>query len=378
MDQRLHGGILNYEERTSGEYLDYSVNINPLGVPDFVKKAVAESISSLDRYPDPECRRLCRRLAEVHDLGETQVICGNGAGDLIYQLVNCVRPKRAMVLAPTFSEYEFALESVGCQVEHFFLSREQDFRPDISALCQAVAEETDLDLLFFCNPNNPTGISVSRSDLEELIALCEKKKILLVVDECFQEFLEEPDRTSVIPLLRQKETSHHSYKNLIVLRAFTKTYAIAGLRLGYLLVADSDWKVRLRERRQPWNVSLPAQETGLACLGSQGEAYVRQARALIRSERERISDRMRALGYRVYPSEANFLFFEVPWESQEEKNNPETLFSFCMRRKILIRDCANYRGVGAGSYRICVRTEAENEKLLQALKEAKEAKQANP
>lgn len=372
MDQRLHGGILNYEEQTSGEYLDYSVNINPLGVPDFVKTAVADSILSLDRYPDPECRRLCRRLAEVHDLGETQVTCGNGAGDLIYQLVNSMRPKRAMVLAPTFSEYEFALGSVGCRVEHFFLSREQDFRPDMGALCQTVAEKSDLDLIFFCNPNNPTGISVSRSELEELVKLCEKKNILLVVDECFQEFLDEPDRTSVIPLLRQGETSH---KNLIVLRAFTKTYAIAGLRLGYLLVADPSWKVRLRERRQPWNVSLPAQKAGLACLSNQGEAYVKQAHALIRSERARISDCMQALGYRIYPSEANFLFFEVPWESQGEKNNPETLFSFCMERKILIRDCANYRGVGAGSYRICVRTEAENKKLLQALKEAKEAEE---
>lgn len=365
MDQRLHGGILNYEERQGGEYLDYSVNINPLGLPEFVKTAIMESIPLLERYPDPECRKLCRRLAEVHGHGleENQIICGNGAADLIYQLVNCVRPRRAMVLAPTFSEYELALESVGCEVRHFVLSREETFQPDLRALCRAVTK--DLDLLFFCNPNNPTGISVSREALGKLVGTCEKNGVLLVVDECFQEFLDEPERATVIPLLGEN-------KNLFVLRAFTKIYAMAGLRLGYLLVSDPLWKQRLRERRQPWNVSLVAQEAGYAALGSQGDEYVARARKLILRERGRMSARMRELGYLVYPSEANFLFFEVPWEKKE---NGETLFSFCMKRKILIRDCSNYRGVGQGSYRVCVRTERENEIFLSVLEKAKQAEE---
>lgn len=365
MDQRLHGGILNYEEKQNGAYLDYSVNINPLGLPEFVKTAIMESIPFLERYPDPECRKLCRRLAEVHGGGleENRIICGNGAADLIYQLVNCVRPRRAMVPAPTFSEYELALGSVGCEVRHFLLSREEKFRPDLDALCQEVTP--DLDLLFFCNPNNPTGICVSRESLGKLVETCEKNGVLLVVDECFQDFLDEPERATVIPLLEKN-------KNLFVLRAFTKIYAMAGLRLGYLLVSDPVWKQRLRERRQPWNVSLAAQEAGYAALGIQGDEYVARARELILRERRRMSICLRELGYLVYPSEANFLFFEVPWEKEEKG---ETLFAFCMKRKILIRDCSNYRGVKPGSYRVCVRTERENEILLSVLEEAKRAEE---
>lgn len=374
MDQRLHGGILNYEKEERENYLDYSVNINPLGLPDFVREAVEKSISFLECYPDPECRKLCRNLAEVHGLSEGQVVCGNGAADLIYQLVNAAKPRRAMVLAPTFSEYELALESVGCEVKHFSLLREAGFVPDMKAICEAVTP--DLDLIFFCNPNNPTGISVKKEEIEKLADRCEKCGTLLVVDECFQEFLDQPEQTSVIPLLRNGHGKGQTprYHSLIVLRAFTKIFAVAGLRLGYLLVSNSSWKERLRELRQPWNVSLPAQEAGYACLGTQGRRYMAQTRQFVREEREKMRTRMQKLGYLVYPSEANFLFFEVPWESSDQLSGQlsgkPSLFSFCMKEKILIRDCSNYKGVVSGSYRVCVRTEAENERLLSVLEKA--------
>lgn len=371
MDQRLHGGILNYEKKDREEYLDYSVNINPLGMPDFVREAVENSLSFLECYPDPECRKLCRRLAEIHELSENQVVCGNGAADLIYQIVNVIKPRRAMVFAPTFSEYELALGSVGCEVNHFFLLRESGFVPDMKAICEAVTP--DLDLIFFCNPNNPTGISVKREEIAKLADRCEQCGTILVIDECFQEFLDQPELTTVIPLLRDEQKL--SYRNLIVLRAFTKIFAVAGLRLGYLLVSDSSWKERLRKFRQPWNVSLPAQEAGYASLGSQGRSYVEKTRQLIRREREKMRTRMEKLGYLVYPSEANFLFFEVPWELSGKLSGEScglsALFSFCMKEKILIRDCSNYKGVVPGSYRVCVRTEAENERLLSVLEKAK-------
>ena len=222
-----HGGdIYTYKEMFKREALDYSANINPLGMPRGVKEALIESIDSWANYPDPLCRKLKYDLAENEKVDNEYIILGNGAADIIFRLVYALKPKKAIVLAPTFSEYEEALTSVECKVQYHYLKEEDGFllRDDF---IECISDE--IDMVFICNPNNPTGELVSIELLEKILKRCREKDVMLVMDECFNDFIEEPERYTMKNYLKEN-------KNLFILKAFTKIYAMAGLRLGYGLI----------------------------------------------------------------------------------------------------------------------------------------------
>ena len=339
----MHGGDI-YGKTVE---LDFSANLNFLGMPDAVRQAAKEGVDASIHYPDPQCRALRAALSEAEGVPADQILCGNGAADLIFGLALAIKPKKALVWAPGFHEYEQALETVGCSVSQIPLRKADGFAYRAESL-EAVTPETDM--LFFCNPQNPTGQTASADFLTALLERCQETGTLCVADECFLEFLDEEERFSVKPAL--------SYmKNLFVLKAFTKLYAMPGLRLGYGLCADLNLLQRMRESMQPWNVSVPAQRAGVAALGE--TEYVRQTQALIRRERRFLKEELRALGCKIYGSKANFVFFQ----------GPEDLAAFCLDRSILIRDCRNYQGLGPGYYRVAVRSRAENTRLLEVLRE---------
>lgn len=328
--------------------LDVSVNTNPLGPPPGVVRAVVDAAQLLDRYPDPHCRRLVAALADREGVPEEAILCGAGAAELIFSFCAALRPRTALELAPTFSEYAAALAAAGCRVERCALEEEQGF-----ALTEKLLEELErknCEVVFLCNPNNPTGRLIPPALLENILALCERRGGWLFVDECFLELSDGGRGTSLAPLLRPG-------RRLFLLRAFTKSYAMAGLRLGYCLCGEGALLERMGRQTQPWNVSVPAQTAGLAALGE--EAYLRESRALIQSERRYLREGLEALGLTVCPSQANYLLVKSPAE----------LSGPLLDRGILIRDCANYRGLGLGWYRTAVRRREENRTLLNALGE---------
>ncbi|MDF3002278.1 MAG: threonine-phosphate decarboxylase, partial [Bacillota bacterium] len=233
--------------------LDFSANINPLGLPAGVKKALTEAIGGFDIYPDPLCRELIDNLAVYEDVPSVWLLCGNGAADLIFRMAYAIKPQKAMVLAPTFAEYEEALHAVSCEVIRYPLSADSGFQAD-EGLIDALNQE--LDLLFLCNPNNPTGQLMSNEFLCRVLERCKELGIFLVVDECFNGFLEEPERYSIKDRIQDS-------RNLMILKAFTKTYAMAGLRLGYCLTSNGALLEALRDAGQPWSVSTPAQIAGI-------------------------------------------------------------------------------------------------------------------
>ena len=209
------------------------------------------------------------------------------------------------------------------------------------------------ELLFLSNPNNPTGLVTGREELRKILKLCSNEHCVPVIDECFLDFTEGSEAQSLIPDLGQNP-------NLVILRAFTKTYAMAGLRLGYALCGSKAFAERLQSAGQPWPVSNVAQTAGIAAL--QEEDYVNRLRTLISGERPRMIRALTALGLRVIPGEANYLLFCC-----EDKELGEKL----RKRGILIRDCRNYAGLTEGWYRIAIRSAAENDRLLQALREVR-------
>lgn len=328
--------------------LDFSANISPLGLPEGVRRAIAEAAAAQDRYPDPLCRDLCAAIGQSRGLPGDWVLCGNGAADLIWRLALAQKPRRALITAPTFAEYAAALESVGCEVEQVQLCPEQDFSLQEEFLDRI---RPGIDLVLLCEPNNPTGRTTRPGLLQRILEVCSDNGALLVLDECFNEFLDDPDAHTL-------EGKLESHPNLLILKAFTKWYAMAGVRLGYALCRDTHLLGRMRAAGQPWAVSGLAQAAGLAALGE--EEYSRQLHALIAAQRPRMVAGLAALGCRVISGQANYLLFY--------HDHPD-LVPALRKKGVLLRDCSNYPGLGPGWYRCAVRSAEENQAFLQAVKE---------
>ena len=346
-----HGGDwAGYETEYGSLPLDFSANVSPLGLPDGVREAAIQALQDADRYPDPLCRALRIRLAERHGVPAAQIVCGNGAADLIFRICRVLRPKKALLTAPDFGEYERALRSEDCEIRvvtrwerEGFLLRWEDLAENIRGA----------ELLFLSNPNNPTGLVTGREAMRKILKLCREARCVPVIDECFLDFTEASETESLIPNLGQNP-------NLVILRAFTKTYAMAGLRLGYALCGSEVFAERLQREGQPWAVSNVAQAAGIAAL--QEKNYVNRMHALVSAERPRMIRELKALGLHVISGEANYLLFRCEDGALEEK---------LRHRGILIRDCRNYAGLSEGWYRIAIRTGAENDRLLHALQEVR-------
>ena len=350
MAEYTHGGdILSAQAQCPGEVLDFSANLNLLGMPESVRRAAEAAIARSIHYPDPYCRELTAAIAAADGVTPDMVLCGNGAADLIFRLAFALRPRRALVTAPTFSEYRQAAEAAGCAVEHHLLSPENDFALTEDILSALTPE---LDMLFLCNPNNPTGQPIDGGLLEKILARCRETGIRLVVDECFLDLTDDGMERTLVPFLAE-------FPDLVLLRAFTKSYAMPGLRLGYCLTADRALLEALTLCAQPWSVSAPAQAAGVAALAD--PEHPARARAIIPGERDFLTRGLKELGLRVFPSRVNYLLFQAPGIADLKER--------LIPRGILIRSCSNYEGLGPDYYRIAVRPRAEKARLLQVLKE---------
>lgn len=340
-----HGGDIYGQKVT----LDFSVSINPLGMPESVIEAAKKGVECSECYPDVDCRELIKAIAEYEQISPDHVICGNGAADLIVQLCMAVRPRKALLVEPTFSLYEEALQAVGCQVETVSLWEEHDFAADRDFIERLIGQiDSATDIVFLCNPNNPTGQLISSSGMEELIEVCRENQCRVVIDECFIELSDCNGQYNP-----PKQNSH-----VFILKAFTKTYAMPGLRLGYGITTDRDLILQMKSLIQPWNVSVPAQMAGVAALRE--KEYLQKSRQYIKEQREYL---LRELSdgpiRKVYPSDVNFILFQSDAGLQRS----------LLKRGILIRDCSNFRGLSEGFYRIAVRREEENRQLIKGMKE---------
>lgn len=344
----VHGGDwAGYRAEFGRDALDFSANVSPLGLPAGVAAAIINALPTADRYPDPLCRELRAALAGAEGVPADWILCGNGAADLIFRLALAVRPRRALLPAPTFAEYEAALQTVGCAVQRVFLREENEFAVT-EKFIDAVTPETDI--VFLCQPNNPTGQVTPPALVERLVRRCAECGAVLAVDECFLDFLPDRDAWTAKQLLRDAP-------QLIILKAFTKLYAMAGVRLGYALCGDAALLEKMRGAGQPWAVSSLAQAAGLAAL--QETAYAGAVRALIAEQRPRMAAGLRALGLRVMDGQANYLLFRATPDFGEKLR----------RRGAVVRSCANYPGLDAAWYRTAVRTAEENTRLLQIMGE---------
>ena len=342
-----HGGDI-YGETIR---LDYSANTNPFGTPPAVLEAMSQALSQVHYYPDPYCRELVQAIGEFEQVPKEMILCGNGAAELIYAYCQAVWPKRAVELAPTFAEYSLGLEQAGCQVKRYGLRQEMQFELQEDFLIYL--EEQKPEAVFLCNPNNPTGKLIAPAFLERILVYCSQQGIRLFLDECFLDLSD--DGVSMKSYLK-------AYPNLFILKAFTKSYGMAGVRLGYCLCADKNLLADMSRIVQPWNVSVLAQAAGAAALKEQ--EFLKRTRTVVQVERQWLKEQLEALGFTVCPSRVNYLLFQGPVD----------LHKALRKQGIAIRSCDNYHGLTDGWYRIAVRLHEENEQLIEAMKQVCEKK----
>ena len=333
-----HGGDIY----THKGVLDFSASINPLGMPPASVEAIREHAAHFDVYPDREYRELRAALAEHEGVRPEQVICTAGASDLFQRLCFAVRPQAAMVTAPCFSGYEEALEQNGIEIVRHELKAADGFDLTDSILGFG---QRGVGILFLCNPNNPTGLTIDRDLLVRILDEARETNVLVALDECFLGFTHEE---SAVPLCDE-------YPNLLVMSAFTKLYAMAGLRLGYGICSDVELLERLEAAGQPWAVSEPAQVAGIAALGVSD--WAERTRAYVDEQRALLERGLEACGMRHITGEANYLMFQCD----------ELLYEPLLEKGFLIRRCENFVGLDSSWYRIAVRTEEENKAFLAAL-----------
>lgn len=352
-----HGGNIHQALRENmdlqASFLDFSANINPLGLPEQVKLAITAAIPQIIHYPDVEGYRLKKELCNYYQVPYDQITLGNGAVELLYILCHLLKPKRVLLPVPSFSEYERAAKAVEAQISYYFLSEETNFTFDIQHLCKQLV---GYDIVFLGNPNNPTGTIFSKTELKMIIKQAEKYDCFVVLDESFIDFLDIENQYSSRSLI-------NDYKNLIILQSLTKFYAIPGLRLGFAL-SDVKFAQKLQLMKDPWNVNSLAQVAGIAAL--QSREYQEQSRKFLLQEKEEFFLKLKQIhGFKAYKPMVNFILVNIADTSLTSFELRDALY----KENILIRDCSNYPGLSEKYVRFAIKMHNENNILIEKIKQ---------
>lgn len=341
-----HGGDI-YRNRVE---IDFSVNLNPEPAPEEIMTAALRGMELMHNYPDPFQEELRCAIAEMTGADPSQIVCGCGASELMMAIVHAVKPRKALITAPCYAGYAYALQAEDTEITEFILNEHEDFTLGAD-FAECITTETDI--VFIANPNNPNGKLIDPEVLERIKQRCSDTGTILVIDECFLQLTERYQE--------QPDTSD----GVIHLRAFTKTFAIPGIRIGYLVSGREDLLDKIRKHLPEWNISAIAERIGIAAAEVlSGTGYLEKSVTAIAKERKYLTEGLNELGIRVYPSDTNYLLLRYG----------PGLYDKLLDQGILVRRCANFHGLNDSYIRIAVRRHEDNEKLLEALREVLEVK----
>ena len=378
----FHGGNIYkvFREKNIKEILDYSSNINPYGIPESLKKRITENLEVLERYPDPDYVELRQKLANLNKVNLSDIILGNGATEIIFLFMKVINPKKILIVSPTFGEYERALkateisgdtvslsssngdnkniENKKIEIEYFELKESDDFKLNIGNLKNEL--ENKYDLLIICNPNNPTGKFLKLAQTEEILKECNKYDTKLFIDEAFIEFLEDGMKESII-------NTEGNKKNLFVTRAFTKFFAIPGLRLGYGMYFDKELEQKISEKKEPWSVNNIAEMAGLTVLDD--TEYIEKTLKWITKEKIYMYEKLNEIsGIKVYETEVNFITGKIDEKLFLEGLNVKILKEKMLEQGILIRDASNFKFLDERFFRLAIKDRESNKRVIEVLK----------
>ncbi|WP_297598251.1 threonine-phosphate decarboxylase CobD [uncultured Cetobacterium sp.] len=349
----LHGGNIYKLKREKGiEVLDYSSNINPLGVPESFKDAVIKNFDSLERYPDIDYTELRQAIAKYNDCSIENIVVGNGATEVLFLYMKAIAAKKVLIIAPTFAEYERAAKSAGRDVKFFPLSK--DFSLNENLLLDFI---TDEEVVVICNPNNPTGKFQKLEKIEKIANALEKKGKKLFIDEAFVEFVDGWE---------EKTAALLKHKNIFILRALTKFFALPGVRLGYGITLDLELLEKIKEIREPWSVNGVAEIAGKTMLLD--KKYIRETEEWIKEEKIWFYQELLKLDkVEVSPTETNFILVKLL------EDNAKSFRKKMIEAGVLVRDASNFMFLDESYIRLAIKDRDKNQKVLDALKKVMEA-----
>ncbi|WP_443863890.1 pyridoxal phosphate-dependent aminotransferase [Fusobacterium ulcerans] len=347
----LHGGnIYRLKREGKGELLDYSSNINPLGVPESFKRAIIENFDILEKYPDPDYVELRENIGRYNKVDVKNIIAGNGATEILFLYMKAMKPKKTLIISPSFAEYKRALDSVGSEIIHYPLLEENNYNLDIESFLKEVPK---CDLVVICNPNNPTGSFISLENIKKINDVLSEKGIKLFIDEAFIEFIRGwEDMTSV--LLEDK--------NIFVMRALTKFFAVPGVRLGYGITYDEEIMKKMEKYKEPWSVNSFADIAGKIMLWD--KEYIEATENWIEEEKKWFyEESCKIENIKTFKTNVNFILVKLL------KKNSSVVRDEMIEKGVVVRDASNFMFLNEQYIRLAIKNRENNIKVLQALKE---------
>lgn len=344
----IHGGdTLTYKDHYDGELIDFSSNINPLGTPEGLHEKLIEGFETLTAYPDIEYRKLKDSIAEYLDCAYENVLVGNGAMEIIDNFI--MIGKRVVTTMPAFAEYSLRAKAHGKELKQ--IPYKDDFNIDIKVIRDTIKKD---DLLVLGNPNNPTGLRIEKNTLLELYNMVSEREAYLLLDEAFHEFV--PYDYDSIQLFKG-----YNYKNVGIIRAATKFFALPGIRLGYACAAE-DKVEEIEDIQLPWSINALGDIAGQYIF--RDKEYIERSKEYIENERQYISKELSKISWlKTYPTQTNFQLIKL------NKLDEDYLFKYFLSRGIVIRKCSSFLGLDKQYIRIAIRSRKDNEKLINIFKE---------
>jgi len=353
-----HGGDLDLIERKYNipkeELTNFSGNVNPLGISDSIKNTLTENIDCICQYPDVSYISLKKSISDYTNVNTDYIIPGNGATELISLFIKTISPKTAVVVSPSYSEYEREIKLNNGKTVLFPLKEINNFKFNVSEFIDFIPENTDM--IIMCNPNNPTGTAVNISDMKILLKYCAKKNIYVMIDETYIEFTESMENFSAVSLVS-------SYKNLFIVRGTAKFFAAPGLRLGYGLCSNAKISENINLKKDPWSVNIFASVAGEVMFSD--KEYIEKTKKLICEERKKITSELKKWkNIKVYETESNFILIKL----LNKNITSTTVFENLISKKMIIRDASNFAFLGDEYLRFCFLLPNQNKALLENMK----------
>lgn len=357
-DESFHGSDL---EKIAARYnidqteiVPFASNVNPLGISPMAKQALIDNIDAIKAYPDPDYTSLKSSISKYCNVSPDKLVLGNGTSELICRALKTIQPANTMIIGPTYSEYAKAAQAAGSAITTYMLKNLDDFELDVESFLTTLS--ADFDLLIICNPNNPTGKAIPKTDMEQIIEYCAERDIMVMVDETYVEFVKDLDAVSVVSLTKK-------YTNLIVLRGISKFFASPGLRLGYALTGNTAFLEASHNDKVPWSINALV---SVASVMFEDEHYINLTKSLIQTERNLIYSALSSRKtIKVFSPDANFILIKLLKENQ----TADQVFDYCIQKGLMIRDCTDYEGLGNRYIRFCFMKPEQNDTLVNTLLE---------
>lgn len=347
--------ISEYFRIPKEKIVKFGANVNPLGLSDSLKKRLADNLDIITEYPDRDYVSLRKVIADYCKVDMDHVVTGNGSTELISLLISHRNAKHALLIGPTYSEYERELSLNGGVISEYQLNETDNFQLNIDHLFQSISE--DIDFIILCNPNNPTSSAIHKKELTTLLHIAKEKNIFVMIDETYVEFAPDINEISAMSLVKQ-------FDNVMIIRGVSKFYSAPGLRLGYGVTSNESFLKTLKTYQNPWSLNSIASLAGEIML--QDHEFFQKTRSLILSEREHMINELKLLKYaKTYPAYANFILIRI----LKENLTSYDVFEAAVKQGMMIRDCSSFKGLDGEYIRFCIMNPEDNKRLLNCLQE---------